>query len=196
MDNHKLTEPWPSVHDVRFSTDEVIKVVGINEGTLQNWLARGRLNLTQQNPGRGKPRQYTAYEVARIRFIKKLVDVGFPLAPAFKITAALKKLWDLGPGSHEAYAGEIQLASWILIVAADVWKAREGTAKFPLDYSRIVADEFVAIWAVEILVTPRPARLWDAIKFFDCDAVIVINMGSLLAQTTSMLFDCIVERGG
>src|SRR5260370_42192096 len=110
MDNHHSEVVESNVYEARFSSEEVMAVAGINDSTLQNWLARGQLNLEQQNPGRGKPRRYTVYEVARIRFIKKLVDLAFPLTPAFKITAALKRLWQAGSCGHEEYADESVLA--------------------------------------------------------------------------------------
>src|SRR5260370_40786268 len=124
MDNPHSEVVESNVYEARCSSEEAMAVAGINDSTLQNWLARGQLNLEQQNPGRGKPRQYTVYEVARIRFIKKLVDLAFPLTPAFKITAALKRLWQAGPGRHERYADEVTLARWLFWGQAESWDKR------------------------------------------------------------------------
>jgi hypothetical protein len=185
-----------TVYQARFSSEEVMVVSGISDMTLQNWLARGRLNLKQQNPGRGKPRQYTLYEVARIRFIKKLVDLAFPLAPAFKITAALERLWEATPGGHEGYALEPNLANWLLVVEAEVWNKRRRTARFPLDHSAVQADGYTAIWAAEIIGSPSGGSIRDAIDFFVDSAVIVVNMGVLLHQTVLLLERCLAERDG
>jgi hypothetical protein len=183
-----------NVYETRFSSEDVKLIAGINEVTLQNWLARGYLNLEQQNPGRGKPRQYTAYEVARIRFIKKLVDLAFPLAPAFKITAALKRLWEAAPGGHEAYACEANLASWLFVAPADVWKMQRRTTRFPLDHSAVQAAGYVAIWAVERVGSPNRASIQDAINFFADAAIIVVNMGVLLQQTLLLLEQRLAAR--
>jgi DNA-binding transcriptional MerR regulator len=194
MDNQQ--QKVATVYEARFNSEEVMAVAGISDMTLQNWLARGRLNLKQQNPGRGKPRQYTVYEVARIRFIKKLVDLAFPLAPAFKITAALERLWEATPGGHEAYAHEPNLASWLLVVEAQVWNTRRRSARFPLSHSAVPADGYFAIWATEIIGSPRGASIRDAVNFFVDSAVIVVNMGVLLHQTVLLLERCLAERDG
>jgi hypothetical protein len=194
MDNHHSEVVEPNVYEARFSSEEVMAVAGINDSTLQNWLARGRLNLKQQNPGRGKPRQYTVYEVARIRFMKKLVDLAFPLTPAFKITAALKRLWEEVPGGHEAYADEASLASWLFVAQADAWDMRRRTLHFPLDHTTVRADGYIAIWAVEHAGSPNLGSMRDAINFFADAAVIVVNMGTLLKQTLSLLEQRLVAR--
>ncbi len=193
MDNHHSEVVESNVYEARFSSEEVMAVAGINDSTLQNWLARGQLNLEQQNPGRGKPRQYTVYEVARIRFIKKLVDLAFPLTPAFKITAALKRLWQAVPGGHEAYADEVNLASWLFVAQAEAWDMRRRTVRFPLDHSPVRADGYVAIWAMEHVGSPNRG-MRDAINFFGDAAVIVVNMGTLLKQTLSLLEQHLVAR--
>jgi hypothetical protein len=195
MDNQE-EDLAKSVYGARFNSEDVKVVAGINEATLQNWLARGQLNLEQQNPGRGKARQYTAYEVARIRFVKRLVDLGFPLVPAFKITAALKKLWEATPGGHEAYGRESNLASWLLIAEAGVWTAHRRSSRFPLDHSPVQADDFVAIWAVEMTGSTSHRTIRDAINFFGDAAVVVVNMGVLLEQTVSHLRSILHEKDG
>ena len=185
-----------TVYEARFNSEDVMAIAGISDMTLQNWLARGRLNLKQQNPGRGKPRQYTVYEVARIRFIKKLVDLAFPLSPAFKITAALERLWEATPGGHETYALEPNLVSWLLVIEAEVWKNRRRAARFPLNHSAVPADGYIAIWAAEIIGSPSGGSIRDAINFFVDSAVIVVNMGVLLHQTVLLLERCLAERDG
>jgi DNA-binding transcriptional MerR regulator len=193
MDNHPTAAP--SCYSAHFSSDDVLEVVGINDATLQNWLARGRLNLERQNPGRGKPRQYTVYEVARIHFIKKLVDLGFPLAPAFKITAALKKLWEAVPGGHEEYAREPNLESWLLVVPAEAWKTHVDTTR-RLSRSVVQAEGYIALWAVEIIGSSRTGGIRDAINHFADTALIIVNMGVLLHQTVSRLEQRLDQRDG
>jgi hypothetical protein len=115
------------------------------------------------------------------------VDLAFPLAPAFKITAALKRLWEAAPGGHEAYAGESNLASWLFVAPVDVWKMQRRTTRFPLDHSAVQAAGYVAIWAVERVGSPNRASIQDAINFFEDAAIIVVNMGILLQQTLLLL---------
>lgn len=185
MDN-KLSQVTVGTADRLFNSEDVRVVAGINEVTLQNWLARGSLKLAQQNPGRGNPRQYTLYEVARIRFLKRFADLGLPLKPAFKITAALKKLWEASPGGHEGYGREPNLVSWVLIARSELWSDRITTGKFPLDHSPVETDGYVAIWATEI-VGHTKRNLRAAMDFFDGGPLIVVNMGVLLDQTVSLL---------
>lgn len=194
MDNQ--TDQEQSAHNALFKSEEVIAVTGINQVTLQNWLARGRLKLAQQNPGRGKPRQYTMYEVARVRFLKKFVDLGFPVAPAFKITAALKRLWEDCPGGHELYGREPKLASWLLVAEAEVWNRQRRVAPFPLSHSSGQTDRYVAVWATEIIGSHNGKTIRDAINFFADGGVIVVNMGVLLDETVSRLRQCLAERDG
>ncbi len=184
-----------SVNDRLFNSDDAKVVAGINEVTLQNWLSRGRLKLGQQNPGRGKSRQYTAYEVARIRFLKRFADLGLPLKPAFKITAALKKLWEATPGGHESYGREPNIVSWILIARAELWDRQVAIGPFPLDHSPVKTDGYVAIWAAEIIGnTKRSIR--EAINFFGGGPLIVVNMGVLLDETVAHLNRRLMDRGG
>ena len=183
MDKKKVTRGVP---DKLFNSEDVKMVAGINEVTLQNWLARGRLKLAQQNPGSGNPRQYTLYEVARIRFLKRFADLGLPLKPAFKITAALKKLWEASPGGHEGYGREPNVVSWVLIARSELWGDRITIGKFPLDHSFVETDGHVAIWATEI-VGDIKRNLRAAVDFFDGGPLIVVNMGVLLDQTVSLL---------
>jgi hypothetical protein len=194
MDKH-TSQVELNVTDKLFNSEDVKAVAGINEVTLQNWLARGRLKLAQQNPGRGKARQYTVYEAARIRFLKRFADLGLPLKPAFKITAALKKLWEATPGGHEGYGREPNTASWILIARSELWSGRMGIGSFPLDHSSVETDGYVAIWAAEI-VGDAKRNLREAINFFDGGPLIVVNMGVLLDQTISLLARRVKERDG
>jgi DNA-binding transcriptional MerR regulator len=183
------------VSDKLFNSEDVKAVAGINEVTLQNWLARGRLKLDQQNPGRGKSRRYTLYEVARIRFLKRFADLGLPLKPAFKITAALKKLWEATPGGHEGYSRERKSASWVLIARAELWNRQVAIRRFPLHHSPVEADGYVAIWAAEMIGDAKRS-LREAINFFVGGPLIVVNMGVLLDETVSLLKRRLMERDG
>jgi hypothetical protein len=129
-----------------------------------------------------------------MRFMKKLVDLAFPLAPAFKITAELKRLWEKVPGGQEAYGDEVNLASWLFVAQADAWDLRQRTVRFPLHHSRVRADGYIAIWAVEQVGSPNCGSMRDAIHFFADAAVIVVNMGALLKQTVSLLEQRLMAR--
>jgi len=180
MDNHKIR---PEIYDAAYTSADVMAVARITEVVLQNWLARGDLNLIRQNPGRGKARQYSAYEVAHICFVKKLVDHAFPLTSTFKITAALQQLWERCPGGHEGWAEEPNFRSWLLISQAQAGAKRQTKASFPLAHSKIVVDDFVAIWAIERIGVVTKKTMRDALDSFEDYPVTVINMALLLRQT-------------
>ena len=133
----------PQVHSERFDTKEAATVAGVDLGKLQNWLTRGVIQLKGDlNPGRGQSRWYAPYEIARIRLMKKLADVGVPLSTAFKLTDALKKAWEQIPGGHELYGSEPQLKSWLLVLPAEAWPAGRKA-----DIVR--ADDYAVVWLVD-----------------------------------------------
>jgi len=173
--------------DTKFTSNQVLKMVGIPPQTLQNWLTLGVVDLESghTHPGRGKVREYGAYEVARILCMKRLADMGVPLKPAFKITAGLLGLWKAAPGTHEGFADEPGLRSWLLVVPAAVWPTtwRRGVIR---------ADDYVGVWVVD---KGNPGDRFglsaalDAIK--DDNASVVLNLGKFLKETFSRLDDAI-----
>src|SRR5215470_9525212 len=133
----------PQLHSEGFDTKEVARVTEIDVGKLQNWLTRGAIQLKSElNPGRGQSREYTAYEVARIRLMKKLSDVGVPLSTAFKLTAALKKSWEQVPGGHEAYGSKPHVKSWLLVLPSAEWPSGRKA-------SIVRNDDYALVWLVD-----------------------------------------------
>ena len=177
-----------SIHAERFDTKEVAKVSGIDVGKLQNWLTRGVIQTESElNPGRGQSRTYSAYEVARIRLMKKLADVGVPLATAFKLTGAIKKAWEQVPGGHELYGSEIELQSWLLVLPAAEWPAGRKA-------SMVRADDYVVVWLVDEKKAPdKPMGLKATLAALADAVVVVINMGAFLKET---LLRLTALRGG
>jgi len=175
------TARW-SIHTQRFDTKEVAKVSGVDIGKLQNWLTRGVIQTESElNPGRGQSRAYSAYEVARIRLMKKLADTGVPLSTAFKLTSALKRAWEQVPGGHELYGTELAIQSWLLVLLAAEWPAARKASMVP-------ADEHVAVWLVDQKKVPdSPAGLRATLAALGDAAVVVINMGAFLKETLSPL---------
>jgi len=171
-----------SIHTERFDTKEVASVSGVDIGKLQNWLTRGVIQTESElNPGRGQSRAYSAYEVARIRLMKKLADTGVPLSTAFKLTGALKKAWEQIPGGHELYGSEIELQSWLLVLSAAEWAAGRKT-------SMVRADDYIAVWLIDEKKVPdSPTGLRATLAALGDAAVVVINMGAFLKETLSPL---------
>jgi DNA-binding transcriptional MerR regulator len=172
----------PQIHSKRFDTKEAAAVAGIDVGKLQNWLTRELIQLKcELNPGRGQSREYTPYEIARIRLMIKLADVGVPLSTAFKLTDALKKAWEQVPGGHELYGSEPQLKSWLLVLPAAAWPAGRKA-------STAHADDYIAVWLVDQQKKPDdPRGLKAALVALSDAAVVVINMGAFLNVTMSRL---------
>ena len=177
------------IHSELFDTNEAASVAGVDVGKLQNWLTRGVIQLKcEQNPGRGQSREYTPYEVARIRLMRKLADVGVPLSTAFKLTDALKKAWEQIPGGHELYGSELQLKSWLLVLPAAAWPAG-------LKASMVRADDYAAVWLVDQQRYPDdPKGLRATLASLDDAAVMLINMGAFLKQTLSRLARLVEDR--
>jgi hypothetical protein len=174
--------PAPAVHSELFDTRDVAAIAGLDFGKLQNWLTRGLIQLnTELNPGRGQSRQYAAYEVARIRLMKKLADAGVPLSTAFKITDALKRLWLKTPGGHESYGSESLLKSLLLVLLAADWPAGHRA-------SIVRCDDYLAVWLVdEQRNADKPSGLRATLAALRDATVVVINMGAFLQETLSRL---------
>lgn len=172
----------PSIHTLRFDTKEVARVSGVDIGKLQNWLTRGVIQTESElNPGRGQSRAYSAYEVARIRLMKKLADTGVPLSIAFKLTSALKKAWEQVPGGHELYGTEIAIQSWLLVLSAAEWPTGRQA-------SMVQADDYVAVWLVDTKQVPgSPTGLRATLAALGDAAVVVINLGAFLKETLTPL---------
>ncbi|GIK98487.1 MAG: hypothetical protein BroJett029_26960 [Alphaproteobacteria bacterium] len=66
----------------QFTQTEVLKVTRLTAATLQTWVNRGLLDLSEQNPGTGKRRQYSALDVVRLAIIKRLTRFGFSVSVA------------------------------------------------------------------------------------------------------------------
>jgi hypothetical protein len=179
-----------SIHTERFDTKEVAKVSGIDIGKLQNWLTRGVIQTESElNPGRGQSRAYSAYEVARIRLMKKLADAGVPLSTAFKLTGALKKAWERVPGGHELYGSEPELQSWLLVLPTAEWPAGRKA-------SMVRADDYVVVWLVDEKKAPdKPMGLRATLAALADAVVVAINMGAFLKETLSRLTALRGDRG-
>ena len=179
----------PNIHSERFDTNEAARVAEIDVGKLQNWLTRGVIRLEcEQNPGRGQSRQYTPYETARIRLIKKLADVGVPLSTAFDLTDAFKKAWKKVPGGHERYASEPGLKSWLLVVPAAAWPAGRRA-------SMVCVGDYVAVWLVDQKQHPDdPRGLRATLATLGDAAVVLINMGVFLQETMTRLARLVEDR--
>lgn len=177
------------IHSERFDTKEAASVAEVDFGKLQNWLTRGVIQLAGDlNPGRGQSREYAPYEVARIRLMKKLADVGVPLSTAFRLTDALKKAWEKVPGGHELYGNEPGLKSWLLVLPAKAWPVGRKA-------SMVHADEYVAVWLVDQQRHPdNPTGMRATLAALDDAVVVVINMGTFLKETMSRLTRLVEDR--
>jgi DNA-binding transcriptional MerR regulator len=182
--------PPAGIHSETFDTRETAQVAGVDVGKLQNWLTRGVILLAkEQNPGRGQSRKYTAYEVARIRLMRKIADSGVPLSTAFKLTDALKKAWEQVPGGHENYGRELHLTSWLLVLTETEW---------PTDRKQnlVRADNYVGVWLVDQKGKPEVDRaLLPTLAALDDAPVIAINMGRMLHKTMLGLQRVVEKRG-
>jgi MerR-like DNA binding protein len=177
-----------NVHQVRFDSEDVVDVAGVSAMTLQNWIARGWLVVQQKNPGRGKSREFTAYEVARIRFMKKLVAAAVPVGTAFKITSAFKNLWDAAPGVHELAGDEPTRTDWLLIIPAEEWTAgRRASVLRDQGRSFFAVDEFVAIWKMEFGDVKQVMSVRAFLDLLSGSPVLLLDAGKLLGETIELL---------
>src|SRR4030095_4693703 len=69
----------------QFSQSEVLWVTKLAAATLQTWVNRGIVDLSERNPGTGKPRQYSALDVCRLSIMRSLTDLGISVSTAQSI---------------------------------------------------------------------------------------------------------------
>ena len=141
------------VQDARFSREDLLKVAGVTAKTLQNWIARGVIAVEEASPGRGRAREFTAFEVARIRLAKKLVGANVPVVAAFGISEAFKKLWDAAPGATDS---EPNFADWLIAIPAEEWTSeRKRAVMATRDVAELPAYDLVFIWKKTRLDDPK-----------------------------------------
>jgi MerR HTH family regulatory protein len=166
---------------------DVKAVLGINEGTLQNWLARGReIKLKKQKPGSGTPRHFEAHEVIRIAVIKKLTDVGFPLKPAFEFAGAIAGLFEqYGAGIQDQVQSGFTHS--LLIASKHVFRETNVVSIPGCSVIDSKSSDFSAAWHLSPPVNAAASHsaLNQLQKFGD--TAIVINIGALAVTTLRAL---------
>jgi DNA-binding transcriptional MerR regulator len=81
-----LTEP-------RYTQPEVLQVTGLKAPVLQTWVNRGAIRLSEQNPGIGRRRLYSALDVVKLAIMRRMADLSIDLSVSKEIAeAAVKKL--------------------------------------------------------------------------------------------------------
>jgi hypothetical protein len=103
----------------KFDSEEAARVLGITAGTLQAWLARGIVRLANANPGRGKVREYTRYEITRMQLMRKLSMCGMELGAAFRWTAKLADLFENADGAYDEWGKDPIGCMWLVVSPAD-----------------------------------------------------------------------------
>ena len=99
------------LHQSRFTRQHVMKVTGVAQHQLHNWVSRKWLTLTgEQNPGKGRRRLYAGSDVINVAFGLELQPFGMMqvadlLARSQQITKrAYRMMLDPGFESGRAYA--------------------------------------------------------------------------------------------
>lgn len=63
----------------RYTQREALDVAEIKAPTLQTWVNRGHIVLTEQNPGMGKRRRYSATDIAKLAIMGKFDTLSIPV---------------------------------------------------------------------------------------------------------------------
>ena len=64
------------LHTPRFAQPEVLRVSGLSAATLQTWVNRGHVQLSEQNPGSGRRRLYSPLDVVNLAIMGRLYGFG------------------------------------------------------------------------------------------------------------------------
>jgi hypothetical protein len=116
--------PRGFLHRPQFSQTEVLWVTRLAAATLQTWVNRGIVDLSERNPGTGKPRQYSALDVCRLRVMRSLTDLGISVSTAQSIAneaIGLILAVDLSDAIKNTF---------VVIRASSQFTTEHGTAKF------------------------------------------------------------------
>lgn len=76
-----LTEP-------RFAQPDVLKVTRLKSAVLQTWVNRNAIELSEQNPGSGRRRLYSALDIVKLAIMRRMADLRVELAVAKEIAEA------------------------------------------------------------------------------------------------------------
>lgn len=72
----------------KFTQPEVLKVTRLKPSVLQTWMNRGAIALTDQNPGTGRRRLYSACDVVKLAIMRRMADLSVDLSISKKIAEA------------------------------------------------------------------------------------------------------------
>lgn len=76
------------VDQPRYTQPEVLQITRLRPEILQNWVNRGTIQLSEQNPGYGKRRLYSHVDVAKLALMRRLFDLGIKLETAKNLAEA------------------------------------------------------------------------------------------------------------
>ncbi len=79
------------LNDYRFRQADVLRLVpGLSQGTLQNWIARGLLQLSAPKPHKHAKTSWCAYNVIALRFVVQVTQLGLKPSEALKLAERLE----------------------------------------------------------------------------------------------------------
>lgn len=87
-----------------YTTEAVCRAVGMEERTLRSWYLRVGLPADQE--GERRWRRYSVREIVRLGIIKRLADVGVPVAAGAEISAVLLTLGARQFGADQDWPGD------------------------------------------------------------------------------------------
>ncbi len=83
------------LEDPRYTQPEVLRVTRLKAPVLQTWVNRGAIQLSEQNPGTGRRRLYSALDVVKLAIMRRMADLSIDLSVSKRVAeeaaAALAK---------------------------------------------------------------------------------------------------------
>lgn len=76
----------------RYSQPEVLRVTRLKPAVLQTWMNRQVIELTEQNPGYGKRRLYSALDVVKLAVMRRIADLRIDLSIAKEIAGEAERM--------------------------------------------------------------------------------------------------------
>ena len=133
-------------HKPQFTTKQLVKMIGVEIETLRRWMKLGYVELTMENPGKGRQRLYSMADMVKIATIHLLSGVGF--MPSL-YTSILAKIVDslalIKIMEDDAHSKGLKIYQW---TTEELKETKEFKELFK-DYPEMANDFEVTGWTAE-----------------------------------------------
>jgi hypothetical protein len=152
-------------------------VTKLAAATLQTWVNRGIVDLSERNPGTGKPRQYSALDVCRLGVMRSLTDLGISVSTAQSIA-------NEAIGSTLVNLSETIKNAFVVIRSSSRFTTEHGTVGFIEGFT----------WRVFTGYDTRVSELFNLKQSLPDEPILVLPIGAIVHTILQHLMDFAKDR--